>query len=134
LAQHYKDVPPPAKFPGAAIVCGFLAAFLGYLLVSMMAPEPQVWVLFVGWLVFGIIFYHNGWSSAWLSMSNISFLLPVSVFIWGVGQTIQEVDPAARAGAGMGTLLATGLTGVVAFFFGILFAIIALYTRRPRRS
>jgi hypothetical protein len=115
---------------GAGLIGGFLAGFVGYMLISMMAATPQMWALWIGWVVFGFIFLRSGWPTVWFSLSVLSFLMPVAVLVFGASTSVTYTSDAERAGAAVGTALATGTAGVVGFFFGIMFAIMAFFTRR----
>ena len=114
---------------GAGLIGGLLAGFLGYFLISTMTSEPQMWAFWLGWVVFGLIFTRRGWSAVWSNLSIMSFLLPVSVFIFGAATTTNYTDDAEQAGAALGTFFATGIAGFAGFFFGIMFALLAFFTK-----
>ncbi len=119
---------------GAGLIGGLLAGFLGYFLISIMASEPQIWAFWLGWIVFGLIFIRRGWPAVWSNLSIMSFLLPVSVFIFGAATTTNYTDDAEQAGAALGTFFATGVAGFAGFFFGIMFALLAFFVRSSKHK
>ena len=118
---------------GAAIVGGFLAAFLASFVLSFVGVDAVGPTILIGWVVFGLIFLRSGWPTVWASLSVISFLWPISVFILGARSGDYSSD-AAAAGSAIGVAMTTGIAGMVGLFLGLMFAIIAFFTQRARTA
>jgi hypothetical protein len=118
---------------GAAIVGGFLAAFLASFVLSFLGVEAVGTTILIGWVVFGLIFLRSGWPTVWASLSIMSFLWPVAVFIMGASAGDYSSD-AAAAGSAIGVAMTTGIAGTVGLFLGLMFAIIAFFTQRAKTA
>jgi hypothetical protein len=128
-----------------AILGGFLSGLGIYFLVSFFASTPQVWALFVGWILVGYwagIGQQRAWGRIWLVLCIISFAMPIAAFALGANITADAVNSsgseAEQAGAviggAIGTTLLTGVVGVISFFLGIIFAILAYFKLRSPKS
>lgn len=126
---------------GAGIVGGLAAGILWYFVASFIATTPQVWVLFVGWVAFGLWFLTSkalAWSRVWLSLCVGSFLLPVAVLVGAgrltaqslAGSVTEAEQVGVLLGGALGTGLAAGVTGFVGFFLGLVFGVLAYFTFR----
>lgn len=120
----------------AGLAGGFFLGFVVYMLSSMFTPEPQIGIFLGGWVVLGFLVARSGhpWSNTWLFLAVGSFLLPLAVFFGGINiaaneASIQSSD-SAMAGAALGSLFAGGVAAFVGFFTGIVFAMLAFFTRR----
>lgn len=128
-----------------AILGGFLSGLAIYFLVSMFASSPQVWALFVGWIAVG---YWAGtgksraWGRVWLVLCIACFALPIGAFALGASTTADAINASAseaeQAGAAIGgaigTTLLTGVAGIIGFFLGVIFAILAYFGLRAPKS
>ena len=128
-----------------AIVGGFLSGLAIYFLVSMFAASPQVWALFLGWILVG---YWAGtgksraWGRVWLVLCIACFALPIAAFAMGANTTADAINTSSdefeQAGAALGgaisTTILTGVAGFLGFFLGIIFAILAYFGLRSPKS
>jgi len=128
-----------------AIVGGFLCGLGIYFLVSMFATSPQVWALFVGWILIG---YWAGtgksraWGRVWLVLCIACFALPIGAFALGTSTTADAINSSgseaeqagAAIGGAIGTTLLTGAASFIGFFLGIIFAILAYFGLRSPKS
>lgn len=118
---------------------GLLMGFVLYMTVAMFTPEPLVWVLLVGWVVLGLLTSRSAspWSNTWLVLAIASFALPIVTFTSSALRASQDplvqTDGAAAAGAAIGSLLVSGVGAFFGFFMGIIFALLAYFTRRSRQ-
>lgn len=129
-----------------AIVGGFLSGLGIYFLISAFAGSPQIWALFAGWILVG---YWAGtgkkraWGRVWLVLCIVSFALPIAALALGANATADAVNSsvteAEQAGAviggAIGTTIMTGVAGVIGFFLGLIFAILAYFgLRTPKEN
>lgn len=104
--------------------------------VSALTSEPQTWAFFGGWLVVGGLLTVSAkpWSNTWLFLAIASFAMPLLGFL--AGASIAARDPmfhesdAAAAGAAIGSLIIGGVGAFFGFFLGIIFALLAYFTRK----
>ena len=121
------------------IAGGFLMGFVSYMIVSLLATEPQVWVLLVAWGIFGFLTARSEypWSNTWVFMAVASFAMPLVTFAGSALHAAQDplvrTSDAAAAGAAIGSLLVGGIGAFFGFFMGIIFAILAYFTRRSHQ-
>lgn len=128
-----------------AILGGFLSGLAFYFVISMFAASPQVWALFVGWLLVG---YWAGtgksraWGRVWLVLCILCFLLPIGAFTLGASTTADAINTStneaeqagAAIGGAIGTTILTGAASFIGFFLGIIFAILAYFGLRAPTS
>lgn len=128
-----------------AILGGFLSGLAFYFVVSMFAASPQVWALFVGWILFG---YWAGtgksraWGRVWLVLCILCFLLPIGAFTLGASTTADAINTStneaeqagAAIGGAIGTTILTGAASFIGFFLGLIFAILAYFGLRAPKS
>jgi hypothetical protein len=118
---------------------GLLMGFVLYMTISMFTLAPVVWVLPVGWVVLGLLTARSAspWSNTWLFLAIASFALPLVTFafsaLWASRDPLIQTDGAAAAGAAIGGLLVSGVGAFFGFFMGVIFALLAYFTRRNRR-
>jgi hypothetical protein len=122
------------------IAGGFLMGFVFYMLGSMFAAEPQIWLLFAAWGVFGLLTARSAypWSNTWVVMAVASFALPLVTFtgsaMLAAQDPVVQADGAAAAGAAIGSLVVGGVGAFFGFFLGIIFALLAYFTRRSSQA
>lgn len=92
-----------------------------------------------GWGVFGFLTARsaNPWSNTWLFLAVASFALPLVTFagsaLHAARDPLVQTSDAAAAGAAIGSLLVGGVGAFFGFFMGIIFALLAYFTRRGRQ-
>jgi hypothetical protein len=122
------------------IAGGFLMGFVVYMTGSLFATEPQIWLLFVGWGILGFLTARSAlpWSNTWVVMAVAAFALPLVTFAVGAMRTAQDplvqTSDAAAAGAVIGSLVIGGVGAFFGFFMGIIFALLAYFTRRSSQA
>lgn len=132
-ADDFDEPTRPRRKFGAAILGGFLAALLASFLLAFVGVEALAPALLISWIVFAFIFLRAGWPTVWASLSVMSFLWPITVFIMGAGAGDYSSD-AAAAGSAIGVAMTTGIAGIVGLFLGIMFAVIAFFTQRAKKE
>jgi len=122
------------------IAGGLLMGFATYMTVSLFTAEPQIWVLLAAWGALGLLTARSAspWSTTWLYLAITSFALPLVTFTSSILRAAQDpivqTSDAAAAGAAIGTLLIGGLGAFIGVFLGIIFAILAYFTRRAKTT
>ncbi len=120
----------------AGVAGGFLLGFALYILVSIFTTTPEVSVFVIGWVVLGVLIARSSmpWPNTWLFLAIASFLLPVLWFVRlvteGASDPMVQTSDAAAAGFVIGSIAVVGTLGFVGFFLGIVFALLAFFTRR----
>jgi len=128
--------------PNRKGINAFLAAFLlsfgvyvlfNYIFNDISKGAISVWPFFLAWVFFTVFLYDSDyikriWGRTFVGLTIISFLMPIAVFIFGVKQTVKQTDTFSAAGTAIGTGIATIFVGFLAFFFGIVFLVAAIFT------
>ena len=120
----------------AALAGGLLLGFILYMFVSMFAEAPSPLVFFGGWLILGLLVARSDkpWPNTWLAMAVACFLFPILAFLGAVNLSardpIVQTSDAAAAGAAIGSMVVGSVAGFFGFFLGVVFALLAFFTRR----
>lgn len=123
--------------PWVGIGGGFLTSIGVYLIVSMLTGRSQTWIWLISWGLLGYWLGSSGlkaWFRTWLVCAIESFALPVAAFIRGIGEAAKETDPYASAGAVIGATIGAGLIGVLGFFLGAIFSLLAYFSFKQART
>ena len=119
-----------------AFIGSLFLSFGIYILFNYVFGDVKniiMWPFLVSLIGFAYWFYKSDaikriWGRTFVGLTIVSFLMPIVVFIFGVRQTIKQTDTFSAAGTAIGTGIATIFVGVLAFFFGIVFLVAAIFT------
>ena len=119
-----------------AFLGSLLLSFGVYLLFNFVFGNSKnaiMWPFFVSLIAFAYWFYKSDTikrilERTFVGLTIVSFLMPIVVFIFGVKQTVKQTDAFSAAGTAIGTGIATIFIGFLAFFFGIVFLVAAIFT------
>lgn len=113
----------------AALAGGLLLGIMVYTFVSIFTEALNPMVFFGSWAILGLLVArsHRPWSNTWLSMAVASFLGAINLT---ARDLVVQTSDAAATGAAIGSILVGGVAGFFGFFLGIVFALLAFFTRR----
>lgn len=121
-----------------AIVAGFIAGLLLYLLLSLAAVKATWPVFLAGWAICAFLFYHNAasvqkiWSRACLLLAVECLAIPAASWILPVFYGPQAVQTAKQgtqsAGQAVGSFIGGGVVSLLAGYAGLAIGFVLLVT------
>lgn len=97
---------------------------------------PGIWFL-VAWVALGFLTARSGlpWPNTWAVLAVLTFILPVALFLgFGVSGVDAAQSDAEAVGAALGSLIGSGIVGIFSFFLGVVFALLAIFTRQSANT
>ncbi len=126
------------------IIAGIIPSTLLYIMLGYIFIDVQdvtktsasygfsfliIWALFIYWSYLADVI-RRIWARSLLLSAIFSFLLPISIFVFGVKSTISQTSGLAAAGTAIGTGIVVIFIGFLMLLLGLAFSLGAYFTYR----